>query len=214
MQATKRFHSIAATLLPFCLLAGAASAAEPAWSCASNAPPLQVDLRHEGGPGLAAANRVYVTAGTNKFAFQLPEGFRLETADPQKITLVSADYNSLLTWRILGPVPSGNPGLSSASCRELLMERHPGGKIMEEFTLASLGRRGPAFDFRWSAKGGGPRDERIVFIPALAGVLEFSLVSSPERFKAAQSELGLLLLSFRASDAKGKLVVPILSNKL
>jgi hypothetical protein len=214
MQAIKRINLIAVTLLPLWLLAGPAGAAEPAWSCATNAPPLRVEVRHEGGPGLSAANRAYVTAGTNKFAFQLPDGFRLETADPQKVTLVSADYNSLLTWRILGPVPSETPELASAACRELLMERHPGGKIIEEFTLPSLGGRGPAFDVRWNATGGGPRDERIVFIPALAGVLEFSLVSSPEKFKTAQPELDTLLLTMRASDANGKLVVPVLSDKL
>jgi hypothetical protein len=214
MQATKGYNLIAAALLSCWLPAGSASGAESAWNCTSNAPPLQVEVRHEGGPGLSAANRVYVTAGTNKFAFQLPVGFRLETGDPQKITLVSADYNSLLTWRILGPVPSATPESASATYRELLMERHPGGKIIEEFTRPAVGRRGPAFDVRWSASTGGPRDERIVFIPALAGVMEFSLVSSPEKFKAAQPELDLLLLSFRASDAKGKLVVPLLSDKL
>jgi hypothetical protein len=214
MQAIKRFDLFVVAVLPFWLLAGPASAADPGWSCATNSPPLQVEVRHEGGPGMAAANRAYVTAGTNKFAFLMPDGFRLETADPQKVTLVSADYNCLLTWRILGPVPPESPDLDPASCRELLLECHPGGKIVEEFTLPALGRRGPAFELRWNAKGGAPRYERVVFIPALAGVLEFSLVSSPEKFKAAQPEFDLLLLSFRASDANGKLVVPVLSDKL
>jgi len=214
MQAIKHFNLLVVTSLPLWLLAGPAGAADPGWSCASNTPPLRVEVRHEGGPGISAANRAYVTAGTNTFAFQMPAGFRLETADPQKVSLVSADFNCLLTWRILGPVPPESPDLDPASCRALLLERHPGGKIVEEFPLPALGRRGPAFELRWNASGGAPRYERVVFIPALAGVLEFSLVSSPEKFKAAQPEFDLLLLSFRASDAKGKLVVPMLSDKL
>jgi hypothetical protein len=96
----------------------------------------------------------------------------------------------------------------------VLLQRHPGAKILEEFTLSALSRRGPAFDLRWNANGGMPRCERVVFIPALAGVLEFSLVASPEKFVAAQAEYDLLLLTFRASDARGKLVVPVLSDKL
>jgi hypothetical protein len=214
MQAIKRFNPFAASILPFWLLAWPAGAADPAWSCASNPAPMRVEVRLEGGPGMSPANRAYVTAGTNKFAFQMPAGFRLETADPQKVMLVSGDFNCLLTWQILGPVPTGSPDLDPASYRELLLERHPGGKIVEEFNLPALGRRGPAFDLRWNAKGGAPRYERVVFIPALAGVLEFSLVGSPEKFKAAQPDFDLLLSSFRASDANGKLVVPVLSNRL
>ena len=214
MQAIKRSHLIAAIVSPFWLLASTAGAADPAWSCASNAPALRVEVRHEGGPGQFPAYRAYVTAGTNKFAFLMPAGFRLDASDTQSVTLVSADYNCLLTWRILGQVPPESPDLDPAACREVLMQRRPGAKVQDEFTLPALGRRGPAFELRWNAKGGVPRYERVAFIPALAGVLEFSLASSPERFKAALPAFDLLLLSFRASDAKGKLVVPMLSNKL
>ena len=87
-------------------------------------------------------------------------------------------------------------------------------KILGEFSLGALGRLGPAFDLRWNATGGGPRRERIVFIPAHAGVMEFSLVSSLEKFEAARPDLDYLLVSFRASDTNGKLVVPILSDRL
>src|SRR5664279_4247201 len=139
MQAIKRFNLFVVTSLSLWLLAGPAGAADTGWSCASNTPPLRVEVRYEGGPGMSAANRAYVTAGTNKFVFQMPAGFRLETADPQKVTLVSADYNCLLTWRILGPVPAASPDLDPAACRELLLERHLGGQILEEFDLPALG---------------------------------------------------------------------------
>ena len=213
MWAIKRFKLFAVTFVPFGLLAWSARAADPAWGCASNLPPLRVEVRHEGGPGLLAAYRAYVKAGTNKFAFQMPTGFRLDKADPQSVTLVSEDYNCVLTWRILGPVPPGSAELPAA-LRELLLQRHPRGQIVQEFTMPALSQHGPAFDLRWNANGGMPRCERAAFMQSLAGILEFSLVASPEKFKAARPDYDLLLISFRASDAKGKLVVPILSDKL
>jgi hypothetical protein len=214
MQAIKRFNLIAATLLPCWLLAGTARAAEPGWIGVSNPPPFRAEIRHEGGPGLMPADRAYITAGTNKFAFLIPAGFRVQTTDSQQVTLVSHDYNCLLTWRLLGPVPPETSELEPAPYRALLLSRHPGGKIVEEFTLPALGRQGPAFDFRWNAAGARANRELVVFVPALAGVMEFSLLSSPEKFDTARSEFDLLRLSFRASDANGKLVVPIISDKL
>lgn len=214
MPAIKRFNLITATLLPIWLLARTAGAADPPWTGTTNPPPLRVEVRHEGGPGLSAADRAYVTAGTNKFAFLMPPGYRPEASDPDKLTLFSTDHNCLLIWRNLGHVLSGSSELDPAQCRELLSRRQPAVKILEEFSLGALGRLGPAFDLRWNATGGGPRRERIVFIPAQAGVMEFSLVSSLEKFEAARPDFDYLLVSFRASDANGKLVVPILSDRL
>jgi hypothetical protein len=159
-------------------------------------------------------NRTYVTCGTNKFTFLMPAGFRLDTTDPQKLTLVSADLSRLLIWHILGPLPSEAAELDPAQYRELLLSRHPGAKILEEFSLGAVGRHGPAFDLRWGAAGGLERRERVLFIPAPAGVLEFSLVSSLEKFEAGRQEFDGLLVTFRASDANGKLVVPMISDKL
>jgi hypothetical protein len=213
MQAIKCFHRIIASLLPLGLVAWPATAEEPA-SVGANPPPVRVEVRHEGGPGLSAVDRAYVTAGTNKFGFQMPAGFRLVPSDEEKLTLVSADYNCLLTWRNLGHVLPGSSELDPAQCRELLLQRQPGAKVLEEFSLNALGQRGPAFDLRWNASGGTPRRERVVFIPGLAGIMEFSLVSSLEKFDAAMPKFDLLLLTFRASDANGKLEMPVLSDRL
>ena len=159
-------------------------------------------------------NRAFVTCGTNKFTFLMPDGFRLDISQPRKLTLVSADLSCLLTWRVLGPMPPEGTPLNHALYRNVLLSQHPGGKILEEFSLAALGRFGPAFDLRWGASGGLARRERIMFIESLAGVVEFSLVSSLEKFEAGKQEFDAWRLSFRASDANGKLVVPMMSNKL
>ncbi len=107
----------------------------------------------------------YVTFGTNKFGFVMPDGFRLETQDHQKVTLVSADLNCLLTFRVLEPIPGGDGEPDLAYYRQLLLNRHPGGKIVDEFTLTAVSRRGPAFDLLWKAAGTVPRRERVAFIP-------------------------------------------------
>ena len=159
-------------------------------------------------------HRAFITCGTNKFTFLVPDGYRLETSDPQKIALASADLKCLITWRLRNSMPSEAAELDPAHYREVLLSRHPGGKILETFSLSAVGHRGPAFDMRWSGAGGLARQERVLFVPSTAGVLEFSLLSSLDRFNASRQDFDAVLVSFRASDATGKLVVPMISNQL
>jgi hypothetical protein len=213
MYAIKVISLCAVTVLGTFLPARRAAATDPAGNWATNPPPLKVEVKFMGGPGLVPVNRAFVTCGTNKFTFLMPEGFRLDTSDRQKVTLVSTDYNCLLTWRVQGPMSPEGTAFDHALYRNVLLSRHPGGKILEEFSLGALGRYGPAFDLRWGTSGGLARRERIMFIESLAGVVEFSLVSSLEKFEAGKQAFDAWRLSFRASDANGKLVVPMMSNK-
>ena len=214
MRAIKLIILFAAILASLPLWAQlSAPVGQPA-NLATNRPAYFTQIKHVGGPGLLPADFAYVTFGTSKFGFVLPAGFRLETGDAQKVTLVSADFSCLLTFRILEPIPPGITELDPAPYRDLLLSRHPGGKILEEFSLTAASRRGPAFDLRWNATGAVPRRERVLFILSDAGVLEFSLVSSLEKFEAGRRGFGALLLSFRAADADGRLIMPVLSNRL
>jgi hypothetical protein len=213
MRAIKLIILFAAILASLPLWAQlSAPVGQPA-NLATNRPAYFTQIKHVGGPGLLPADFAYVTFGTSKFGFVLPAGFRLETGDAQKVTLVSADFSCLLTFRVLEPIPPGITELDPAPYRDLLLSRHPGGKILEEFSLTAASRRGPAFDLRWNATGAVPRRERVLFIPSDAGVLEFSFVSSLEKFEAGQREFGSWLLSFRAAGADGRLIMPVLSNR-
>jgi hypothetical protein len=180
---------------------------------ATNPPPLKAEVKYIAGPDLMPVNRAFVRWGTNKFTFLMPDGYRLDMSATQKVMLVSTDLSCLISWRILGPAPSDAADLDPAQYRELVLSRHPGARMLNEFSLNALGRYGPVFDLRWGGAGGLMRRERVLFIPALAGVLEFSLVSSPEKFDAGREKFDGLRLSFRASDANGKLAVPTMSNK-
>ena len=181
---------------------------------ASNQPLYLVRVEHVEGPGLLPADIAYVTFRTNKFGFVKPDGFRLESGDRQKVTLVSADFNCLLTFRVLETEPAGDSEPDPAYYRDLLLSRHPGGKIVGEFFLATISRRGPAFDVRWNAGSTVPRRERMLFISSDAGVLEFSLVSSLEKFEAGRQAFSAFLLTFRTTGPDGRLIMPVLSGRL
>ena len=162
----------------------------------TNRPLYATEIQHVGGPNLLPGDFAYVTFGTNKFGFVMPAGFRLETKDTQQVTLVSADFNCLLSFRVADPAPPGATELDPAAYRDQVLSRRPGGKIVEEFSQAAVSRHGPAFDLRWNAAGSVPRRERVLFIPSNAGVLEFGLVSSPEKFECGRLGFNELLLPF------------------
>ena len=221
MRAIKFVILFAATASSVPLLAQPAGPAGPPANLATNQPAnlftnraaYLTDVKHVGGPGLIPADYAYVTFKSSKFGFVMPAGFRLEAQDAQKVTLVSADFSCLLTFQVLDPAPPGGRELDPAFYRELLLGRHPGGKILEEFSLAAVSRRGPAFDLRWNATGAVPRRERVLFISTDAGVLEFSLLSSLEKFDASQRGFSSLLRCFRAAEANGRLEMPVLSDR-
>jgi hypothetical protein len=213
MRATKLILLFSVTVSSVTLLAQpSGSAGQPA-NLLTNRPAYQTQVEHVGGPGLRPADFAYVTFRTSKFGFVMPAGFRLETQDAQKVTLVSADFSCLLTFRVLDPAPPAGRELDPAFYRGLLLSRHPDAKILDEFSLAAVSQRGPAFDLRWNATGAVLRRERVLFIPSDAGVLEFSLVSSLEKFEASQRGYGALLRSFRAAGADGRLEMPVLSDR-
>ncbi|MGD0260994.1 MAG: hypothetical protein ABSD29_14360 [Verrucomicrobiota bacterium] len=214
MRAIKLISLFAAAFSSLSLRAQLAGPAGPPANLATNRPPYVTQVKRVGGPGLIPANFAYVTFETNKFGFVMPAGFRLETQDTHQVTLVSADFNCLLTFRVLEPLPPGVTELDPAPYRDLVLSRRRGGKILEEFSQAAVSRRGPAFDLRWNAAGSVPRRERVLFVPSNAGVLEFALVSSLEKFETGRQAFNALLLTFRAAEADGRLVMPVMSDRL
>src|SRR5580704_4695636 len=71
------------------LVAEAAQAEQPAnaalavlFASPTNSPSsLIAEVRTESGPGIRTARRAYLSAGTNRFAFLVPEGFRMDTCE-------------------------------------------------------------------------------------------------------------------------------------
>ena len=173
---------------------------------------MDVRVKVESGPGQIAASRAYITVGTNRFAFLVPGGFKIDTSDAQRVTMVRADCGCVLSIRILDTLPE--PGLTAADCREKILQEHPSCTIDGEFSLAAGNSGGPAFEIRWKGDGGVRRAARIAYVPMHGGVVEFSLDSSPEKFGAMLTHMNYVMLTFRASDPSGKIEPTPLYNNI
>lgn len=141
----------------------------------------------------------YVTAGENKFTFVVPQGLRLKgDADSGRILLGNLQGDRTVSFTMLNPGTAGSE-LNVESCRAFLLKRHPEGKILKEFSAGVLGKAGQGFDVQWKATENLYQCERIVFVPTQFGMFIFSATAARSSFLDAQSNLGLLMTTFRAS---------------
>jgi len=199
-------------------LAAAAAQAEGAgaWypGFATNDTALTARVQIEGGAGLKTIRRAYVNAGTNRMAFVVPDGFRLESTDATQAVLVSSAFACQIRFRLLDSIPltAGEP--DAAACRQSLLDRCHDATILEEASRTVNQRTGPVINLRWNGAGHIPLQGSFVFLPYEGQVIELSLVASPEKLNLAWPDFHLVLLTFRASDKNGRLAVPMLSDKI
>lgn len=177
---------------------------------ASASPPhLQVSIVNE-SPTWQAVLRAYVTVGTNKLAFLLPDGFRMESNNSTQnaISFVNGECNCWLTFRIAAPPLSSGRELNAQPLREMLLNRHPRAKILEEFSLVVAGGSVPAFDLQWETSSGLFQRMRVVFVPSSAGILELALLTNVDNFSKFQNAFNSFLLGFRTSVGNTLETVP------
>lgn len=198
------------------LMAGllqAAAAAPRGTDPPTNACALSAQTRHEEGPGLLPADRAYLRAGTNQFSFLIPAGWKLETWTDGRAAVVTRDYGCRIVFCLARPpLPEGQQ-LDPDSCAQWILAEYPQARIQAQFPAIADSRSGPAYEIQLSGAGTTSRGE-IAFIPSRAAVLEFTLICSPERFEVARRCFHTLMLTFRASDARGQLHISPLSDKL
>jgi hypothetical protein len=214
MRATSLIIITAASLAGTALTVLGGTLAESCGGSETNLPPLAAIMRHEEGPGLLPSDRVYATAGTNKFSFVVPPGYKMETWSDGRVALVNQDYSSQITFRLAGPPPADGSELNPDACSERVLAEYPGAKIIKGFSAIADSRRGPAFEFQCNGTAGALRRAQIAFIPSWSAVVEFSLACSPEKFDAVRQQLNTVMLTFRASDPKGELHISPLSDKI
>ncbi len=179
----------------------------------TNQPPIAVAVKFEGGPGQIPTHRAYITAGTNKFAFLLPDGFRLSQSDAQKVSMVKNDGSCVISVKVISLAASAIKSFDGAAARGLLAEEHPDANITTEFGMTAANANGPAFEILWGS-GALARASRVGFVPLRAGVLEFSLDAGPKNLAPSLGDLNYVVVTFRASDESGKLEATPLSDKL
>jgi hypothetical protein len=193
------------------LLSAPADAGELSADVPTRLQKFQVSIVNQSGPAASEqAYRAYVTVGTNKFSFGAPPNFRMD-AYPEKILFNSTDYSCFLTFRIIGSALPDTEQLKTDSYRELLLNRYPGAKILEEFSISAANRSGPAFDLQWRNSGGVMQSARVAFVPNAAGVLEFTLIARTDKFSEGQHSFNAMLSSFMQGDG-GKFRIPPSTN--
>lgn len=179
----------------------------------TNPPPITVAVKFEGGPGQISTSRAYITAGTNKFAFLVPDEFKLTSSDAQRATLMKPDGSAVITVRVISSLAGSGKEFDGSAARALIYEEHPDATVTTEFGIMAANASGPAFEFFWGA-GSVARASRVGFVPLRAGVIEFSLDASPKNLAPALGDFNYLLVTFRASDENGKLEATPLSDRL
>jgi hypothetical protein len=194
------------------LLAGRASADDSVAAVRTNSQVIAVASRNEEVIGNEPVRRAYLTHGTNEFAFVVPQEFRLDATNPEKVLLVKSDYSCYFTFRLIGPAPALAQELKPETYRELALDQHPGATIMDESSATAAGHSGPAFELQWKPPGTTAQRARLAFIPSAAGVMEFRVVAGTNKFTEARHAFNFVLLNFRSNEG-GKLKIARFSDK-
>lgn len=190
--------------------------AQPA--ATNSVPDFQLTTTRHELEGIGHYFRAVARAGTNQFAFIVPKGYfmRLDEVNRQLRAVEREDKCAITVRLIAAPtnaVDKATGSLKPEAFRELLLQRHPTAKIIEELSLTAGGQAGPGFDFTWRNDSGFNLQSRIAFILTPAGLVEFHLITSAADKEEFTYALNSLMLTFRFA-VNGKLELPEMSNKL
>lgn len=174
-------------------------------------PPAPLDVKRvdESEPGIPNAFRIHGTSGTNRFAFLLPAGYRMEVVRQDKVLLISPDQLGYIAIRIVDAVVRKT--IPQDVLREKARLQFAQPEIVEEFRLHAADCAGPAIEFKWLGPENFPMRGRMALVPTAIGVLEFTAATPPAGIVEAHHALNTVLTTFRAA-AGGELKIAPLSN--
>lgn len=153
--------------------------------------------------GREQVRRVFVTCETNEFLFVAPHGLRVD-ADPAMVSVVSPDATFFLTVRILG-VAAPSPNAESPDFhRNLVLNRFPGAKVLEEYSKSAAGREALTFDLRVEIARQVERAVCVALVSSASGILEFTLNADPAKLEEARKAFNTVLRTF-SNKADGEL---------
>jgi hypothetical protein len=175
----------------------------------------EVKVRRVEGPDVLPTTWANIAVGTNQFAVNVPDGFRYDPSPSgEGVTLVSLDYAKVIVFRIFDSAATEDKTVDSSACKEALLGRFAGAKVLSESSERVGGSFGPCIELQWTGPSGVAQRGRFIFCSSRAGVLEFSITCRPEKWGEAQTDLTPVLSLFRQSDPQGIIKLPVLSNKL
>lgn len=208
----RRFASGAVILALTCQLSALASAQTEAKET-TNSPsstellrPQEFDatVQDQQSTASESVRCILMSANQRHMRFVLPEEFRADLRNPEKITLANESFTALLSVRVLAATEDSPAPGSAAAYRTWISSRWADPVILNEHTFSAAKNSGPAFDLLCKVDR-VVRKVQIGFVPTPAGILEFSAVCSPEQFESAKSALYVLMRGFQMSGLDGKL---------
>jgi len=181
----------------------------------TNTPPpgLKAQVKDEEMIGETPVHHAYLTYGTNQFSFILPDGYRLDCSNPNKLVVINDSYDCFMSFHVVSSLPADQLSATADFCRDLLLQRFPGAKITDQCSRTVANHAGPAFDFEVQQSGASLQSGRAIYVAAPAGILEFSLTSPADKFSSYQQFFNALLLTFRTNEG-GKLQVVHYSSNI
>ena len=174
----------------------------------TNKPLLQVSSAPQTIHGGLTVPTLIVVAEANKFSFLPPLGWRAQSGTSEKrIRLVRPDSVTLMTIDITEDKGKQPSPLSPETLRQELLDRHPGGRIVEEFPASAVGQAGLGFELEWRTGNDVRQLARHVFVRFTGGHLEFSLMGPAQALSQHYHDFNRLLLSFRSAALDTRLEV-------
>jgi hypothetical protein len=188
--------ALVAACLP--VLAGAGPASDPE--------PLQVSVQKDPNSRTPPTYRVFVTRGTAKIAFLIPELFQLaQTPVAGELSMHHPD-GAAITMTVVDKIPSDAAGLEALACRDKALELYPKAVITQELPRIGMLRTGQGFELSWMGTDGKAQSGQVLFLPTSAGVLVFRGACNKEKFSALQAGLRTVTGTI-ATTAKGELKI-------
>jgi len=164
---------------------------------ATNQASLAVELREHAEKSNVRGRFAFIDAGGIKTTFVVLEGLGFDAMNPHFIKMASKDHTCLITARWVSDLTNLNPEAARVQAV------YPGASVTAQDFAQVTGRTVPQVDFDWAAGAGIKRKGRTVSLAAAGGMMEFTLLASPESFDSHLYQLNLITSTFRAS-ATGK----------
>ena len=190
-----------------------ASAAEPedAAVAPTNQPAMSVAVHAKVEGSSTPYRYAFITAGSAKYTFLVPDRYRVDSSDPTKVKLISPDCSCFIAVGI-GSSSAMGGAKTLESLRAHVNEHYSDVRFLADQVVCANGQCVPGVDFNWKADMDITRTTRTAFFPTANGTLEFTLTTSPEKFQMGLNELNLVMLTFR-TGVNGRFDYVIGSNQ-
>lgn len=176
----------------------------------TNRPPLRTAIVPQIIHGGVRVPLISLSTDRHQFSLAPPRTWRVQSESQKKqVRIVNGTDGTVISVTI-NESSFGSGPLTPDGLRNRVAVRHPGFKIVEEFTLSALGQAAPAFDLEGRASNGTRAFTRYVLISFAGGYLDCDLTVSGGRNEDFLNDFNYLLLSLRHAPASSKLAfIPV-----